>query len=141
MAILSELQARADGKCELCGAGGAGEVYPVPPGDSETVEKSVLLCGKCVSEIGQDGALDVHHWRALNESMWSEVPAVQVMAWRMLQRLDGETWARELADMLYLDDEVLAWARAGMPAGDEAKEAESVTSTAMGWNLRQATPW
>jgi len=56
--------------------------------------------------------MDVHHWRCLNESMWSQIPAVQVTAWRMLNRLDAEDWARSLLDILYLDDETLAWAKA-----------------------------
>jgi len=57
-------------------------------------------------------ALDEGHWKCLNESMWSEVPGVQVVAWRMLNRLRSETWAADLLDMLYLDDEKLAWAKA-----------------------------
>ncbi len=38
---------------------------------------------------------------------------MQVTAWRMLNRLSSETWARDLMDMLYLEDETLAWAKAG----------------------------
>jgi protein PhnA len=45
--------------------------------------------------------------------MWSEHAPVQVLAWRMLDRLSDEAWARDLADMLYLEDEVLAWAKSG----------------------------
>ena len=44
--------------------------------------------------------------------MWSQVPGVQVMAWRMLNRLKSEAWTQDLLDMLYLDDEILAWAKA-----------------------------
>jgi protein PhnA len=44
--------------------------------------------------------------------MWSQVPAVQVMAWRMLTRLRSEGWPQDLLDMLYLDDETLTWAKA-----------------------------
>lgn len=44
--------------------------------------------------------------------MWSEVTGVQVVAWRMLNRLRTESWAADLLDMLYLDDENLAWAKA-----------------------------
>ena len=44
--------------------------------------------------------------------MWSEVPAVQVMAWRMLQRLRAEGWPQDLLDMLYLEEETLNWAKA-----------------------------
>ncbi|HEY1021608.1 MAG TPA: alkylphosphonate utilization protein, partial [Flavisolibacter sp.] len=57
--------------------------------------------------------LDSNHWRtALPGSMWSEVPGVQVTAWRMLNRLRNESWAADNLDMLYLDEEKLAWAKA-----------------------------
>src|SRR5690606_30444271 len=51
-------------------------------------------------------------WRFLPDTMWSEVPAVQVLAWRMLNRLKDESWAAEALDILYLDEETLAWAEA-----------------------------
>jgi protein PhnA len=44
--------------------------------------------------------------------MWSEVPGVQVTAWRMLNRFRNESWATDSLDMMYLDDERLAWAKA-----------------------------
>jgi protein PhnA len=44
--------------------------------------------------------------------MWSPTPAVQVMAWRILNQLRAEDWARDLLDMLYLEDATLAWAKA-----------------------------
>jgi len=44
--------------------------------------------------------------------MWSEVPGVKVMAWRMLNRLKQSSWAAENLDMMYLDDDTLAWAKA-----------------------------
>jgi protein PhnA len=34
------------------------------------------------------------------------------MAWRMLTRLSAEGWPQELLDMLYLDEDTLAWAEA-----------------------------
>jgi len=52
--------------------------------------------------------------------MWSEVPAVQVVSWRMLNRLRNESWAMDSLDMLYLDEEKLAWAKA---SGDHENDA------------------
>jgi protein PhnA len=54
--------------------------------------------------------------------MWSQVPAVQVMAWRMLTRLSREGWPQDLLDMLYLDDETLVWAQA-TGEGDSEEDA------------------
>jgi protein PhnA len=43
--------------------------------------------------------------------MWSEMPAVQVVSWRMLNRLRNESWAADAIDMMFLDEHTLAWAR------------------------------
>ena len=72
--------------------------------------------------------MNINHWRCLNDSMWSQVPAVQVMAWRMLTRLSAEGWPQDLLDMLYLDDETLARAQAvgeGKTDNDAVKHADS----------------
>ena len=55
--------------------------------------------------------------------MWSQVPAVQVMSWRMLMRLSAEGWSQDLLDMLYLDDKILAWAQA---ADDEESDSSGI---------------
>lgn len=52
--------------------------------------------------------------------MWNEHVPVKVVTWRMLQRMRNETWAADALDMLYLDDEQLAWARA---TGDDENDS------------------
>jgi len=55
--------------------------------------------------------------------MWSEIPGIQVVSWRMLNRLRNESWAADNLDLLYLPDETLAWAKAtGEHESDEAVE-------------------
>jgi protein PhnA len=116
------LHARSGSTCELCGATAGLDVYEVPPGTDGSAERCVLLCATCREQIENPDKVDANHWRCLNDSMWSQVPAVQVMAWRMLTRLSGEGWPQALLDMLYLDDETRAWAEAG-GTGGEAEEA------------------
>jgi protein PhnA len=107
------LHARSGSKCELCNASEALEIHEVSYGASEVgPENSLLLCGTCRAQIGEPEKANVHHWRCLSESMWSPTPAVQVMAWRILNQLRAEDWARDLLDMLYLEDATLAWAKA-----------------------------
>jgi protein PhnA len=65
-----------------------------------------------LGQIEDPEKTDPNHWRCLNDSMWSTVPAVQVMAWRMLDRLRPEGWPQDLIDMLYLDEETKTWATA-----------------------------
>jgi protein PhnA len=60
--------------------------------------------------------------------MWSQVPAVQVVVWRMLKRLSREGWPQDLLDMLYLDEATLAWAQAteeGQNSEEEVKHVDS----------------
>lgn len=105
------LAKRSGSKCELCEATANLKVYEVPPATGN-MDDAVLICPKCLAQIEKKEELDSIHWQCLTTSMWSEVPAVQVMAWRMLNRLRNESWAAEQLDMLYLDDERLAWAKA-----------------------------
>ena len=95
-------------------------VYEVQPQDNRNEENCILLCSKCLAQVDKKEVLDSAHWQAaLPTSMWSEVPGVQVVAWRMLNRLRNESWAADNLDMLYLDDEKLAWAKA---AGDHESD-------------------
>lgn len=112
MSTKQELHARSESKCELCAATENLDVYQIPPDSDNSVDKSVLLCDACREQIENPDKMDVNHWRCLNDSMWSQVPAVQVLAWRMLTRLSAEGWPQDLLDMLYLDDDTLAWAQA-----------------------------
>jgi protein PhnA len=57
--------------------------------------------------------------------MWSEVSAVKVLSWRMLYELRSEGWPQDLLDMLYLEDEILAWAKAGVEDEDAVKHLDS----------------
>jgi protein PhnA len=80
-----------------------------------------MACAKCRAQVEKREELDGNHWKILSETMWSEVPGVQVVAWRMLSRLRDESWASDNLDMLYLDDEKLAWAKA---TGDHENESD-----------------
>jgi len=112
MSTEKALHARSQSTCELCGAKDDLGVFQVPPGSEGSADECVLVCDTCRQQIEDPEKMDVHHWRCLNESMWSQVPAVQVVAWRMLNRLSTESWAQDALDILYLDDETLAWAQA-----------------------------
>ncbi len=115
MSVEQALKDRSNSQCELCGAKESLKVYEVPPVESANSDKAILTCEICHSQITGEAELDFgHHWRCLNDSMWSSVPAVQIMAWRMLNRLKTENWAQDMLDMLYLDESMLAWAEAGM---------------------------
>lgn len=118
MSVERELQARSESKCELCGATEDLNVYEIPPNSDSSAEQSLLICNTCHEQLEDPEKVEVNHWRCLNDSMWSQVPAVQVVAWRMLNRLSSEGWPQELLDMLYLDEPTLAWAQAAQGSSD-----------------------
>jgi len=121
MSVEAELKERSGGVCELCGATEDLAVYEVAPSDG-SAEQSVLLCATCREQIENPEKTDPNHWRCLNESMWSQVPAVQVMAYRMLKRIAAEGWPQDLLDMLYLEPEVQEWADAEERSGGEESD-------------------
>ena len=122
MSIERELNKRSGSKCELCGAEENLKVYTVLPTQKGGLDESVMACSTCIDQIENPDNVDLNHWRCLNESMWNENVAVQVVAWRMLSRMRSAGWPQELLDMMYLDEDTLAWAQAtGEGEDDENK--------------------
>ena len=115
-----QLLQRSDNKCELCKSGENIQVYEVLPQPNSKEDNDIMICDDCRAQIDKKAELNSNHWACLTESMWSEVPAVQVVSWRMLNRLRNESWAMDNLDMLYLDDDRLAWAKA---SGDHENDA------------------
>lgn len=121
MSIEQSLHERNGSKCELCQSDQHLSVYEIPPVTTPTEDNCILLCKTCVQQINSSEALQANHWHCLNDSMWSPVPAVQVMAWRILNRLSNEGWAQNLLDMLYLEEDMLAWAKSDTDSEDTAE--------------------
>ncbi|WP_299207117.1 PhnA domain-containing protein [Brumimicrobium sp.] len=119
--IQEKLQERSNNQCELCTSKNDLTVYTVPPRDTESEENSILICENCNTQLNDESKVDPNHWRCLNDSMWSEVSAVKVVAWRMLNQLRGEGWPADLIDMMYLEEEDLAWAKQGAEDDEEDK--------------------
>ncbi|WP_053991045.1 alkylphosphonate utilization protein [Mangrovimonas sp. TPBH4] len=122
MGVLQTLQERSNNTCELCGATEHLSQYTIPPSLNENVANDVLVCKTCLDQIEGNEEMDANHWRCLNDSMWNENVAVQIIAWRMLQRLRSYGWPQDLLDMMYLDDEALALARATGEDEDESNK-------------------
>ncbi|MFC4723244.1 PhnA domain-containing protein [Geojedonia litorea] len=122
MSVLNTLQERSNSRCELCATTEQLQQYTLPPALSENVANDILVCNTCLNQIVGEEEMDPNHWRCLNESMWSEHVAVQIMAWRLFQRLRHEGWPKDLLDMMYLDDENLAFARLTGEHEDEANK-------------------
>ncbi|WP_408095717.1 PhnA domain-containing protein [Peredibacter sp. HCB2-198] len=119
MSLLSSLMSRAHSNCELCGSSNNVSLYEIPPTTKADENTALIVCETCKTQIENPTNLDANHWRCLNDSMWSEHQAVQVMAWRMLTLLKEEAWARDLLEQLYLDEAVVEFAKSGLPEEEE----------------------
>jgi protein PhnA len=133
--FLEPLKQRSNHQCELCRGDETLDVVAVPrQGEGLAPAQCVLLCARCV-EWMQASELKPQDWNCLREAAWSEVPAVQVVAWRLLKRMPATDWARELLEQLYLDETVLAWAAQDVP-GDAPVDATPVTVDCNGTPLQ-----
>jgi len=103
---------RCENKCELCASQTPLKPFEVAPQDAYNELNTIMICDTCYTQIEKKADIDSKHWNCLTTSMWSEIPGVQVISWRMLNRLRNESWAAESLDMMYLDDDTLQWAKA-----------------------------
>jgi len=124
MSIKKELESRSGGVCELCGSNEGLTVLEVAPSDG-SAEQSILVCSTCKPQIEDSSTMDEAHWNCLNDSMWSEVPAVKVVSFRLLNKLGRQ----DLLDMMYLEDNERKWAESGKSNDDEVivKDANGTT--------------
>jgi len=120
-----DLQERSGNQCELCGATDALSVYEVPSSPTNGADAAIYVCDTCKTQLEDESAINANHWRCLNDSMWSEVDAVKVVAFRMLHQLRGEGWPQDLLDMMYLEDDVKAWAESGISDEDAVVHRDS----------------
>jgi len=123
MSIKDSLINRSGNKCELCTSTENITAYPVPPRSDEEDDNQAVICNTCLQQIENPDNIDVNHWRCLNESIWSEVPAVKVLAYRILKQLEKEDWATDLVNMMYLEEKTLEWAEQGLDSAVIHKDA------------------
>ena len=113
MSIEKSLADRSGNKCELCSSDTNLSVFEVTGSENRSIEDaSIYICSVCSGQLEDAETVDPNHWRCLNDSMWSEVDAVKVQAWRMLNQLKLEGWPQDLLDMMYMEDDVITWAKA-----------------------------
>ncbi|QOY54689.1 PhnA domain-containing protein [Candidatus Sulfurimonas marisnigri] len=120
MGVEKELQSRSGGICELCGSSEGLVALEVAPSDGSS-ETSVYICSTCNTQIENPDSMDENHFNCLNDSMWSEVPAVKVLTFRLLSKLTRQ----DLVDMMYLEDSERAWAESGISSSPAVVHKDS----------------
>ena len=105
-----DLARRAKSKCELSGASGIPlHIYEIPPVPNEPeVSRCLMLSEDVIDQINRPSQIKPDQWRNLGELIWSETPAIQIMACRMLTYIaQNENWAQDILDEAYLDEDLL----------------------------------
>jgi len=105
-----DLARRAKSKCELSAASAVAlHIYEIPPTPNEPeLSRCLMLCEDVIDQIKQPSQIKPEQWRNLGELIWSETPAVQIMACRILTYIaQYENWAQDILDEAYLDEELL----------------------------------
>jgi len=113
-----ELEKRSGGSCELCNTQESLNVFVVSPKLGESADECIHICDSCNDQLSGVKDMVPNHWRCLNDSMWSEVDAVKVVAWRILNELKAEGWTNDMLDMMYLEEETENWAKKGVSSED-----------------------
>lgn len=127
MNLSEKLLERCQSKCELCTSIEGLQGYEIPANGGNR-NGEIAICQVCLAAMENREKHNTHHWRCLASSMWSEIPAVQVMSWRLLKKLANEDWAQDLIEQLYLDEETLQWAEAGLSSAAEETAATAKDS-------------
>ena len=108
-----DLARRAKSKCELTQASGVPLViHEIPPIPREPdIDRCLLVSEAVATQLGKPATIRPDEWRHLSELIWSDIPAVQAMALRLLRHLaKQEPWARDVIEEAYLEPEVEALA-------------------------------
>jgi len=135
MSLEENLRNRSGNSCELSNATENLKVYLVNYNGQSNDQRSILISEKCIAQIEKTEEADSAFWEPiLPIAMWSEIPAIKVVSWRMLQRFRNESWAVDALDMIYIEDHELEWAK---ESGDHINEAGAALHKDSNGNILQ----
>jgi hypothetical protein len=107
-----QLCRRARNRCELCRDSTSLYVVEVEPVFLEPdLERAVMICERCKRAVENARVrVETEELRFLMESVWHEIPPIQLTSVRLCRRLslEGVIWASELLEGLYLDPDIEA---------------------------------
>jgi hypothetical protein len=100
-----DLTRRSRGKCELCEAQDQNRPFELAPfPEDPELERTLLACGRCRGWL-ERGKIDPVQAHFLSSAVWSEEPAVQLAAARLLLVNDGmgDPWVRDTLEAIGFD--------------------------------------
>lgn len=98
---------RSHSSCEICLSTDGVTVIALQ-NKSKGIEEGVALCQTCGSQW-QAKEFDPAKWFALKDSVWSAVEVVKVLSIAVLNKISEHSWARDLLDQAYLEEDSQLW--------------------------------
>jgi len=121
MHISTKLNDRNQGLCELCNSNTATQEYLVSPRQEDVIENQVAMCQTCFEHLSESDMSD--YWRCLEGSIWSEVPSVQALSYRILFSLKETDWAEQVINSVELNENIIQWALSAYEVADEHRDS------------------
>ena len=113
MALQKVLEDRCNNECELCNENITElQAYAIPPKNDDSPDHQIVVCSTCLDKIAANDFSDADYWRFTTGTIWSEVPAVQAMSYKILTKLKETDWAGETLESVFLEDNIIEWANA-----------------------------
>lgn len=113
MALQKVLEERSNSECELCNSKEIElHAYAIPPKDDSDTDNQIVVCTTCLDKIKVTDYSDHNYWRFATGTIWSEVPAVQTMSYKILTKLKETDWAGETLESVFLEENIIEWANA-----------------------------
>ncbi len=110
MTLNSDLSQRSGNRCELCDASPTElHAFTVAPKEGRSPDEQVVLCGICVETMANPTP-NADHWRCLTGAVWSEVPAVKALSYKILSAMPTEDWVAETLGSVEFGEDIVAWA-------------------------------
>lgn len=113
-----ELSTRSNGSCELCSVTEELNVFVVSPKAGKNIDECIHICNVCNDQLTEATEMEPNHWRCINDSMWSDVEAVKVVAYRVLNILKSEGWPNDLIESFHMEEETQKWTKYGITSED-----------------------
>jgi len=117
-------------QCDLCASTENLKSFKL-----EANNASITVCTICDDALTSNDFSNTHHWRGLQEAIWSEATPVKIVSYRILHSLRSEPWAQDLLEQIYLEDEDLNWAKKGLKEESSSGGANKITKDSNGTEL------
>ncbi|KIM10551.1 MAG: hypothetical protein KU37_09620 [Sulfuricurvum sp. PC08-66] len=96
-------------ECQLCQKSQNLQDIHVTTG-SGSFSGNVTVCGECQNAMNDLEKSD-EYFRLLEGAIYVPDEATQILSYRLLERLREQGWAAQILESLYIEPEVLAWAK------------------------------